>query len=224
MLFWRGGNCKSPKIDGSGAVIEDKHDRQGMLISINQMESHQDGLLPVLKGKQNCRKYHVDTILFDHFSKLIYVHFSESTTEKYSVKAKHAFEKYAATFGVKIKKYHANSFALVPNIKTGYITPLFHIIFDDDFTITTTRITNKLPDNWDDIFKNHQQLPPEEFDFRIGKLCKTPTDLSKGDGKVNNNSPSDHSEGDRKVNNNSPTRIRVVVFPTASSDLIPMMG
>ena len=42
----------------------------------------------------------------------------------------------------------------------------------------TRPITNKLPDNWDGIFKNHHELPPNEFQFRIGKQWKTPTDCS----------------------------------------------
>ena len=67
------------------------------------------------------------------------------------------------------------------------------------------RITNKLSDNWDDNFNNHHELPPEEFQFRIGEQCIVPTDCPYGDRKVNKNSPTDHSEGERKVNNNSPS-------------------
>ena len=85
----------------------------------------------------------------------------------------------------------AGSVALVLNLKSGYISPQFHIIFDDDFTTTTARLTNKLPDNWDDLFKNHRELPLEEFQFSIGKQWKIPTDRSEGDRKVNNNSPTD---------------------------------
>ena len=66
-------------------------------------------------------------------------------------------------------------------------------------------IKNKLPDNWDDIFKTHRELPPKEFQLSIGKQCKTPTECSEGDQKVNNNSPTDCSEVYLKVNNNSPT-------------------
>ena len=69
----------------------------------------------------------------------------------------------------------------------------------------TQPITNKLPDIWDDIFKDHRELPPKEFQFILVKQWKTPTDCSEGDVKVNNNSPTDCSEGDRKVSNNSNT-------------------
>ena len=89
-------------------------------------------------------------------------------------------------------------------LKTGYIYPRFHIVFDNDFTTKNARITKKLPANWDDIFKNHCELPTEEFQFSIGKQWKTPTDLSEGYRKEKNNSPTDSSDGNRKVNNNSP--------------------
>ena len=63
-----------------------------------------------------------------------------------------------ATFGVKTQTYHANngainteSVALDLNIKTGYISLQFYIVFGDEFTTTSTRITNKLSDNCDDF-------------------------------------------------------------------------
>ena len=77
-----------------------------------------------------------------------------------------------------ISTHHAGSVALVMNLKTRYISPQFHIVFDNDFTTTTTRITNKLPDGWDNIFKKHCETTPEEFQFNIGKQWKTPTDRS----------------------------------------------
>ena len=73
-----------------------------------------------------------------------------------------------ATFGLKIQNYHAENVALntgsvaqVINIKTGYISPQSHIVFDAYFTTTSARITNKLPDNWGDLLNNHRELPPE---------------------------------------------------------------
>ena len=56
---------------------------------------------------------------------------------------------------------HAGSVDLVLNLKTGYISPQFHIVFDEKFTTTFARITDKLPDNWEDLFNNHSELPPE---------------------------------------------------------------
>ena len=80
-----------------------------MCISIYQIESPQGGLIPVIKGKKTSRKYHVATIFVYHCSKLTYIHFSESNTANEAVEAKHAFEQYTATFGVKNQNYHANN-------------------------------------------------------------------------------------------------------------------
>ena len=69
----------------------------------------------------------------------------------------------------------------------------------------TRPTTNKLSDNWDNIVKNHRELPSKKFQFSKVKQWKTLTDCSEGDRKVNNNSPTDRSERDCKVNNNLPT-------------------
>ena len=94
-----------------------------------------------------------------------------------------------------ILTHHAGSVALVLNIKTGYISPQFHIVFDDVLTTIIERITNKLPWNWDNIFKKHHELPPEEFQFIKRKQWKNLTDRSEEDLKVNNKSPSNQTEG-----------------------------
>ena len=57
----------SPNKNGSGAGIAYEHDQPGMWISIDQIESSQGGLIPVLKVSESSRKYHVATIFVDHF-------------------------------------------------------------------------------------------------------------------------------------------------------------
>ena len=78
----------------------------------------------------------------------------------------------------------------------GYISLQFHVFFDENFTTTSARITNKPPENWDDLFKNHCELPHEKFQFSIEKQRTTPTDRSEGNHKVNHYSPSIQTEGD----------------------------
>ena len=104
-----GESCTSPKKDGSGAGIVYEHDQQRMCISIDQIIYPQGGLIPVLKGKQNSKKYCVATIFVDHLSKLAFVHFSEITTTNKAVEAKHAFEQFTATFFVKVQKDHIDN-------------------------------------------------------------------------------------------------------------------
>lgn len=45
----------------------------------------------------------------DHASHLSYVHLQESLTLKKTVEAKHAFEAFARSFGIKIRHYHADN-------------------------------------------------------------------------------------------------------------------
>ena len=65
----------------------------------------------------------------------------------------------AVSLGISL--HHAGSVAMALNLKTGYIYPQLHIVFDDNFTTTSARITNKILDNWGNIFKNHCKLTPE---------------------------------------------------------------
>ena len=111
-----------------------------------------------------------------------------------------------------ISPQHAGSVALVLNLKTGYISPQFHIVFDDDFTTTSARITNKLPDNWNELFKNNRELPSEEFQFKIGKQWNEPTDCSEGDRKDIQIPPSEQTEGatSRHTETNSSLQMETV--------------
>ena len=94
----------SPNKNGSRPGIADEHDQPGMCISIDQIESPQGGLTPVLKGRQTSRKYHVSTICVQNISTLTYVQFGKMTTANKSVEENLAFEQYSETFGVKIQK------------------------------------------------------------------------------------------------------------------------
>ena len=72
-------------------VIADEHDQPGMCISIDQIESPLGGLIPVLKGNQNSRKYHISTIFVDNLFIFTYVHFIENTTANKCMEEKHTF-------------------------------------------------------------------------------------------------------------------------------------
>ena len=63
---FRKQRCTYPKTDGLGAGISDELDQPGMFISTNKIESPQGRLIPVLKGKETSRKYHVATIFVDN--------------------------------------------------------------------------------------------------------------------------------------------------------------
>ena len=49
-----------------------------------------------------------------------------------------------------VSPVHAETVALVRNLRTGYISPQFHVVFDDDFE-TVYADENNPPPNWDDL-------------------------------------------------------------------------
>jgi len=48
---------------------------------------------------------------------------------------------------------HASNVPLVMNIKTGLVSPQYHVVFDDHFTTTQCLATNVLPANWKLLFQ-----------------------------------------------------------------------
>ena len=52
--------------------------------------------------------------------------------------------------------HHASNVAWVLNLKTGHISPQYHLVFDDSFTTVGTQKTNTLPDNWDVLYRYHR--------------------------------------------------------------------
>lgn len=50
--------------------------------------------------------------------------------------------------------HHSSSVAWVLNLQTGHISPQYHVVFDDSFTTCDVFHTNRLPYNWDDLYKN----------------------------------------------------------------------
>jgi hypothetical protein len=49
---------------------------------------------------------------------------------------------------------HAQTVPIVLNLKTGLCSPQYHVVFDDAFSTTSASTTNKLPDNWADLFSH----------------------------------------------------------------------
>ena len=67
------------------------------------------GLIPVSQGKTLKEKYHITCVFVDQCTKLVYVTYQLSTSAAETVESKHAFEKWAASHGVKIKYYRADN-------------------------------------------------------------------------------------------------------------------
>ena len=71
---------------------------------------------------------------------------------------------------------HAGSVALVLNLRTGHVSPQFHVIFDDDFTTIDYLASSTAPPNWDDLFKTFSELATDE-QFDLAERWKTDSTL-----------------------------------------------
>lgn len=81
----------------------------GHCVSVDQLESRLPGLVGQMKGRPTTKRYKVATVFVDQFSKLSYVHLQTSTSAAETMEAKVEFERYAATFGVRVRHYHADN-------------------------------------------------------------------------------------------------------------------
>ena len=76
-------------------------------VSVDQLQSVQPGLVPLLSVKLTSVPIWDAQVMVDHFSDLTYVQLIRSTIQEETLAGKPAFEILAATFGIRIKRYHA---------------------------------------------------------------------------------------------------------------------
>jgi hypothetical protein len=53
---------------------------------------------------------------------------------------------------------HAGSVALVSNPSTGHVSPQYHIVFDDDFTMVPYMEAGMIPPHWSDLVHSSSEL------------------------------------------------------------------
>jgi hypothetical protein len=73
------------------------------------MVSTQVGFYAQMTGKLTNRRYQGATIFVDHYSHLRFVHLMQDLKSDETIKAKRAFEQFAADHGVRILHYHCDN-------------------------------------------------------------------------------------------------------------------
>jgi hypothetical protein len=73
------------------------------------MVSTQVGFYAQMTGKLTNRRYKGATIFVDHYSRLRFIHLMQDLGSDETIKAKRAFEQFAADHGVKISHYHCDN-------------------------------------------------------------------------------------------------------------------
>jgi len=61
-------------------------------------------------------------------------------------------------------KDHATTIGLIRNIRTGYISPQFHVVYDEDFTTVTSDNSIDLTEHWIDLFLNSRESYLDSYD------------------------------------------------------------
>ncbi len=89
--------------------------KPGECIFVNLMESSQVGFFAQLKGKLTKKRYTGTTIFVDHYSRVRFIHLMLDLSAEETLKAKRAFEQFAAEHSVKILHYHCDNGQFVDN-------------------------------------------------------------------------------------------------------------
>jgi hypothetical protein len=89
--------------------VSDPPTRPGQVVAVDQMSSPTPGLIAQIKGFLTGQRYRYATVFVDHATKYGYTHMQKTQSAEETVEAKHAFERLAASHGVKVEHYHADN-------------------------------------------------------------------------------------------------------------------
>ena len=81
----------------------------GQVVSVDQMKSEVPGIVPTFRGFLVLQRYEGATVFVDHYSRFAYVHLQTKLDGEQTVEAKQAFERLAASHGVRVRHYHADN-------------------------------------------------------------------------------------------------------------------
>ena len=110
-------------------------------------------------------------------------------------------------------KDHATTIGLIRNTRTGYISPQFHVVYDEDFTTVASENTIDLHEHWIDLFLNSRESYLDSHDESVdGPLPELDPEFRPPDYKEFSNQgevPQEH------VGQGEPSRtIEVPTLPT----------
>ena len=79
-------------------------------------------------------------------------------------------------------KLHASTVSLIRNIRTGYISPQFHVVFDEQFTTVVSEAEIDLSESWTDLFLNSREHYLEGHDVSAdGPIPQLDPDFASAD-------------------------------------------
>ena len=84
---------------------------------------------------------------------------------------------------VGFSKSHSSDVPMILNLRTGHISPQFHVVFDDTFSTVPSMSSDEEPPSWwniVDLEENSYQLPLDDSaTAELGNDWLTPTELEE---------------------------------------------
>ena len=102
----RGWRTKSKS---NNPIRRAEQDSPGKGTSCDHIVSHQPGLIPQSTGILTHEKFWGSILFVDHYSDFVLNHLIRGTTSQATLEGKHAYERTAASHGVRVSSYHADN-------------------------------------------------------------------------------------------------------------------
>ena len=93
----------------ASSIRRKSDDKPGAGTSCDHIVSQQSGLMPQSSGILTKNRFWGSTLFVDHYSDFIHNHLITGTSSSETYESKKAYERVAATYGVKIKSYHGDN-------------------------------------------------------------------------------------------------------------------
>ncbi len=106
---------------------------------------------------------------------------------------------------------HASNVALIYNTSTGFVSPQYHVVYDDDFTSVERKSDTEMKGIWETLFTTNRDVPPDDYMHVDDLQWDIPPPSGSTDNTVNSSSTATPSvpEGD---------------FPSSEGDSVPSEG
>jgi hypothetical protein len=89
---------------------------------------------------------------------------------------------------------HSSSIGLIRNIRTGYLSPQFHVVYDERFETVASELTIDLSELWIDLFKNSRDVYNEGHDISVDGPLPPLADEWREQGEEDNIPPPKQGE------------------------------
>ena len=104
---------------------------------------------------------------------------------------------------------HSSTVAQVMNVRTGYVSPQFHVVFDERFETVASEHTLDLSETWFDLWQHARESYLDEWDITVdGPFPTTNTEYESDSDSESSSSNDDDDFGNNRITGNPPLILR----------------